>query len=273
MIIEIESLNDYWDFIDEVSGDPNFSDPHYIYNKNNLLDACHRSDEKVFAVFKENKAIGLFVFLILMNEKYIEMIIGLSKSSIAYSEMLNYLEEEYKEFQMDFVFNPKNYILRQILNEKKARIDTEQIKLNLVKDDILYEMNVNIQEYTPQYEHKYLVLHTKDTYWTGEKVLKATNMFRVLLAIKNDEVIGYLDITYSFDENEPYDLYVKKEYQWSGYERALLAEAVRLNRPHGMMTLIDVDDVERVELFKSMGFVQMENQNSVYATYKSSLQR
>ena len=47
------------------------------------------------------------------------------------------------------------------------------------------------------YRAQYLALHTGDRYWTGEKVLAAPEIFRVLLAIEDGEAAGYIDLTHN----------------------------------------------------------------------------
>ena len=54
------------------------------------------------------------------------MLIGLSRDRDAYSEMLTYIEEQYQNYKMDFVLNPQNIILCNLLKTKNARFDTEQ---------------------------------------------------------------------------------------------------------------------------------------------------
>ena len=101
--------------------------------------------------------------------------------------------------------------------------------------------------------------------WTAEKVIDAQDRFRIILAIENDEVVGYIDITYQYDENEPYDIFVKEEHRGSGYEEAMLAKAIELNKPRGMMLLIDVDRFSEITMYESLGFVKAEKENSITA--------
>ena len=54
---------------------------------------------------------------------------------------------------------------------------------------------------------EYCVIHGKDMYWTGEKIAAAPEKFRTFLAINQGRVVGYLDVTHCFEENEPYDIY------------------------------------------------------------------
>ena len=131
-----------------------------------------------------------------------------------------------------------------------------------------YTTDCQIELFSQEFEKQYLSLHNKDTYWTGEKVLNATGTFRVLLAIKDQQVIGYLDITYGREENEIYDLYVMKECADEGYEQALLGEAIRLNKPNGIMVVVAVDAKELV-YYATLGFEKLEGGNNLYATYKS----
>jgi len=116
--------------------------------------------------------------------------------------------------------------------------------------------------YTDGFRKQCLLKHSKNTYWVGEKVLEAQNQLRVLLAIKNNKVIGYLDITYCFEENEPYDLYEDDGY-FNNVKRDLLIKAIELNPNKKIMVLVDADDRETVELYKSVGFAVARNRNSL----------
>ena len=50
-----------------------------------------------------------------------------------------------------------------------------------------------------------------------------------------------------------------------GYELALLANAIELNKPNKIMVVVDVDNKEEVELYTAAGFVKLEGQNSITA--------
>ena len=50
-----------------------------------------------------------------------------------------------------------------------------------------------------------------------------------------------------------------------GYELALLANAIELNRPNQMMVVVDVDNREEVDLYTAAGFVKLEGHNSMTA--------
>lgn len=68
-----------------------------------------------------------------------------------------------------------------------------------------------------------------------------------------------------YKENEPTDLFVLEDYRAIGYERKLLAKALELNQPNGMMILLDVNDEHAITLFESMGFAKAQGQNNLTA--------
>ena len=122
-----------------------------------------------------------------------------------------------------------------------------------------------VELYAPEYQEQYLSIHHQETYWTGEKILSATDQFRVFLAIHEGRVVGYLDVTYCFEQNEPYDLFVLEKYRGMGYGRKLLAQALKRNGPKGMMAMVDVEAVAAIRLFESVGFQRAKQENNITA--------
>jgi ribosomal protein S18 acetylase RimI-like enzyme len=150
---------------------------------------------------------------------------------------------------------------------KGAKFETEQQKMQQKKalPDISTEC---IELLSEQWEDQYCMLHRKETYWTAERILTAQARFRVLLAIRDGQVQGYLDVTRCYEENEIYDLFVKPESAQQGYGPAMLVKAAELNRPHQMMVLVDVDAEEEIQLYTEAGFEVCEGYNSVLASYQ-----
>ena len=60
-------------------------------------------------------------------------------------------------------------------------------------------------------------------------------------------------------------MYVKPEALHQGYELALLANAIELNKPNKIMVVVDANNKEEVELYTAAGFVKLEGQNSITA--------
>lgn len=194
------------------------------------------------------------------------MLVGLSRSREAYAEMLSYLKENYKGYQADFVYNPGNTLLSGLLRDEKAELDAEQQKMVLERE-IRHESCHQIELYSSKYRKQYISMHSEEGYWTADKVIEARDRFRILLAIENDEVVGYLDITYKYDENEPYDIFVKEQYRGRGYGKAMLARAIELNKPKGMMVLTETDNIAAIALFESLGFRRRPGGNSITAWF------
>ena len=81
------------------------------------------------------------------------------------------------------------------------------------------------------------------------------------------KLLGYRDVTYGCDINEPYDLLVRPGLPFRKYAVPLLAEAVRRNGPNRMMALVYTDAAEEIAAYAASGFEKVEGQNSVYASY------
>lgn len=267
MIRIIKSYDECRDFASSFQGDPNFSDPMLSDEEQvqcNLIKAINRTDRYVLGVYQDTTMIGLFTFLVLRDEHYIEMLVGLSRNKEAYLEVLHYLEQCYPGYSVDFVFNPGNYLLKELLNLRNAEYEPEQQKM-VLGTPVLGIDTTGVELFSEQYTEQYCTLHNKDMYWTGEKVVQAKDRFRTFLAIHDNKVIGYMDVTYTFKENEPFDLFVLEEYRRKGYGRKLLAKALEMNQPNGMMLLVDADNDPAIRLYESMGFTKVQGQNNLTA--------
>lgn len=266
MIYRIDSLEEYEDFISAVSKDSRLSDPHFAYDKGNLYDALKKKNRPVFASRQGDTVTGIFVWTVIDEDRYVEMLIGLVQTEAAMHEMLDYMEEHYSGYQADFVINPRNNIIRSVLNEKKAVFDTEQQRM-FHNGSQSYACSGCVEEYSPKWKEAYCSMHDADTYWTAEKVLSRLDIFRVLVAIEEGELAGYLDVTRCFDTNEPYSLHVKPGKENTGCEKALLESALAYNVPKTMMVLVDAGNPDEIRLYESVGFETVNGQNSILATY------
>ena len=132
MIQKLKSLDSCMDFIMDVNRDPEFSDPMLVTDEQwrlNLLRSVERTDEDVLGVYRDGTLIGFFVFVVSAEDRNLEMTVGLSRCAEAYEEVLDYLPVNYPGYQADFVFNPKNYLLKELLEQKGADFDPEQQKM------------------------------------------------------------------------------------------------------------------------------------------------
>lgn len=264
MIQEIYSFDEYEGFINELNEHPQYLDPHFTYDKNNLYCSLKSKDKHAFVVLENGITKGLFVFIILPSDRYVEMLIGFTKVEEAFIEMFDYMENNYCGYQMDFVFNPLNTAIFGPLKLKGAIFEPEQMKM--IQDRSLPIVSTNnIEQLSDKWMKQYCDIHDTDAYWTGERIVSCLDIFRVFLVVKDGQVLGYLDVQSCYDINEIYALYVKPEASSQGYELSLLTKAIELNKPNQMMVVVDVDNKEEVELYTAAGFVKLEGQNSITA--------
>ena len=269
MVKVLTSVAEYMDFANEINRDPDFSDPMLISEeqmRNHLLNAPTRQDCQVLGVFDGETMTGLFVFLVLEDESYLEMLVGLSRSLTACEEMLAWLKEHYQGWQADFVYNPGNRLLHGVLEQERAEFEPEVQKM-VLKRNVPYESGHQIELYSEQYREGYRAIHDDDDgrYWTADKVIAAPERFRIILAVEQGEVVGYIDITHKYEENEPYDVFVKESHRRKGYARAMLARAIELNRPKELMVLVEANNAAEIALYESMGFDEVEGEGNITA--------
>ncbi len=268
----IHSCEECMSFVKSFSGDPHFSDPMLTDEEqlqSNLLKAISRpEDHLVIGAYFADEMVGFFSFLILREESYAEMLVGLSRDQNVYREMFAYLMENLSSYDVDFIFNANNQILKNILNEKGASFEPEQQKM-VFSGDIPSVSTDGVVPYSERYAEQYFAIHNREMYWTGERVVAATDRFRTLLAIQADKVIGYIDVTHCFAENEPFDLFVLPAYRRKGFGKKLVVKALELNRPNGMMLLADADNVAAIKLYESAGFIKANTPNSLTAHWKA----
>ena len=271
MIKSVTTINEYDGFINSFLDNSEFSDPHLtarIEAGENLQDMLARNDHHCFVTENNVGITGLFILLIIPEEKYLEMLIGITRDGSAVEELLSFIEKNYPGYEADFVFNPRNHLIRNSLEKRDVDFDKEQLKM-VYTHKMLRCDTTNVELLSERYTDQYLEMHSKDGYWTGEKVLKATDRFKTFVSLEDGIVTGYIDVTHCFAENEPYDVLVKEEYRRKGYGRKLLAKALQENEPKDMMLLVDNDNMPAINLYESMGFIKKENGNLLTAYWKT----
>ena len=263
MIKKIASLKEYELFIESFLNDPDHSDPHLLARKEageDIEDMVIKKDHVCLGVIRGSELIGLFELLILPEEKYLEMLMGITRDPAAVEELLDYLQTGYGGYLADFVFNPRNQLLKNALLKRSALFDIEQQKM-VFTHKIPDCDTEGVRLLSPEFSKQYCEMHNMDMYWTGEKVMGAPDRFKTYITVEDGTVTGYLDVTHCFEENEPYDLLVKPEYRRQGNGRKLLAKALLDNEPKDMMLLVEIDNTPAINLYESLGFEKKENAN------------
>ena len=269
MIERLTSYDGCAGFIAGFFGDPEYSDPMLSSEEQvevNLKKAFGRPDDRVWGVTREGVMTGLFVFLVLDDERYMEMLVGLSREDGAYAELADFLEKEYAGYQADFVFNPENRKLASMLKKRGAHFDTEQQKMVLTRDAGAADTD-GVELCPEEYRGQYVDIHSKDVYWTGDRVLEEPEKFSAFVAVENGEVIGYIDVTKIHEENEIFDFLVRESFRRKGWGRKLLSKAIEANRPKGLMLTVDIDNFPAIALYDSAGFTKVPGANSITANW------
>lgn len=270
MIKSVTTINEYDGFINSFLDNSEFSDPHLtarIEAGEKLDDMIAKKDHYCFITESNDGISGLFILLIIPEEKYLEMLIGITRDESAVEELLSFIVKNYPGYEADFVFNPRNHLIKDCLAKRGANFDKEQLKMIYTHKMPECETPC-IEPLSAEYTDQYIDMHSKDVYWTGEKVIKASDRFKTFVAIEDGTVTGYIDVTHCFAENEPYDILVKEEYRRKGYGRQLLVKTLQENEPKDMMLLVDFDNEPAINLYESLGFIKKESGNLLTAYWK-----
>ena len=158
MLKDLHTLSPYLDFIHACSADPDYRDPMLLTEQQlhrNLLDAPENPNTRVLGTFENDTVTGVFALLVLEDEKYLELLAGLSRSAAAYDELLAHLKSAYPGYQADFVYNPRNRLLQAALEALDAKFDPEQQKL-VLRRTVPYVPDARIVPYRPEYRAQYL---------------------------------------------------------------------------------------------------------------------
>ena len=270
MIKIITNENDILSFIIPFINDDNFSNPllkDIEQIKYNLIKPIYNDVDFVLGVYDYDELIGVFSFIVENEEKYMELLLAYSKNINAYLEVMIYLTSKYKDYNCDFLINPNNYLFKEVLSKYDSVFEPVQYYMEL-EYIVNYSHNKNIIFYDEKYKDEYCLIHEKDMYWTGEKVVEAKDRFKILLALENNKVVGYIDYTYMYMNNEPYSIFVLEDYRNKGYGKALLFEAIKSNLPKNMSLRVDCDNYSAIHLYKQLGFVLDDSNSSILVKVK-----
>ena len=222
------------------------------------LEKTIRHDDDFVLVAKEKDVIcGVFSFFVEHQNNYLEMTYAFCNNKAAYDALITYLTHSFKNYQLDVVIKSENPLLEQALKQLGGVFYPVQIKMVLTEFNE-YNHSLKVVEYDASYRKQYLALHSTDVYWTGERVLDNLNIFKVFLALSDNSVVGYIDTTYTHQENEPYDFFVREQDRNKGYGKALVNAMVKATYPNNIFVFVDIDNLPAIHVFSSLGFVQTQ---------------
>ncbi len=266
-IEKITDLEPWMGFIKEINSEPRFANPTIatpeMYERK-VIRAVDDPGRLVLGILEDGIQQGLFVFSILKDDRYVEMLAGFSRSGEAYEAMAEYLLEHFPGFEADFVFNPANDLLTELLKRRGAEIDPEQQYMKLTGNPPAVDTE-GIELLSEPWQEEYIALHNKDMYWTGERIAEEPDFYRVFVAVEDQRVVGYIDVTWPKNPNYVWDILVAEECRGKGWGRKLLAKAIEMNESGGMELDVNTDNVPAIRLYESMGFTKTEGRNTVSA--------
>ncbi len=269
-VTKVTDIHKYQDFINSFAGDGEYGYPYMAdeAETGKMVRGMLSRKDRFCVVTEDDQGVnGLYIFMIIPEEKYLEMLMEITREESSVDGLLSFLEKNYPGYEVYFVFNPLNHLIRAGLEKRGAEFWAEQ-------SEMVYTHNMpecetaSVEALSADYIDQYLKMHSTDFYWTGEKIINAPDRFKTFIAVEDGIVTGYIDVSYGDSENEPYDILVKEEYRQKGYGKQLLAKALKENEPAGMILMVDIDNVPALNLYKSLGFVKKEHRDNLTAFRK-----
>ena len=95
-VTNVTDALEYQDFINSFIEDKNYSDPHLtarIEAGESLDDMIAKKDHHCFVTDDRGEITGLYILLIIAEEKYLEMLIGITRKGSSVEELLSFLEK------------------------------------------------------------------------------------------------------------------------------------------------------------------------------------
>lgn len=265
--VMIQTITEYAaaaEFVCELVHDECFSTPFCD------LASVERTFEKencvVLGAYQEDRLVGVFSFLVIAEEKYLESMFLYTRQEDACRELMEYLRANYPAFDVWFVLNPKNQIFRGLLEQKKAYFYTEQRYMEYAGErpaDI-----ASVIPYEDAYRDAYIALHNSSGYWTGEKMLEALDRFAIFLYVKDSKLAGYVDVSTGDGTNEIFDVLVEPCYRNQGIGKALMSKAIFANGSNRLVLTVDIDNAPAIHVYEQLGFVEIPANNVLTVKWK-----
>ena len=261
MIKRLNDISECFAWMNELIGDASFSTP--FCDKERIMSVSRKDGSLLFGAYEGESLTGVFCLMVLDGERYIETLFLYTREERAYEELLAFLSKEYPGYEMWFVFNPRNPILRAWLPKKNAFFYEEQryMEYRGTPEEDAGEVIC----YDDRYRDEYLRIHSKEGYWDGEKVLERKDEFHIFLCIKDDRPVGYIDLSRGTDTNEIMDIRVLPEYRNRGIGALLLKKAIFVNRDNRLVLTVDTDNAPANHLYEKLGFRELPMNNIITA--------
>jgi len=230
--------------------------------KQNLLSGFDHPQDFVLGCEESGTLTGVFSLMAEPGEGYLEMMLALSEEEEACTQALAFLRQHASGMTLDCVIHPSSWSMYDAFRKIGGQWEPVQQKLRLMQPAPV-ESAYLIQPCGEAHRTAYAAMHTTDCYWTAQRVLAAPDRFIAYVALLEGQMVGYLDVTKGFAENEVYDWQVQEKYRNRGIGAALLSEAVRLNGDCSMVLLCGEDEKAALKAARKVGFAAVEGAQSI----------
>lgn len=261
MIRKIQNITPFSRWMRDFICDESFSTP--FCDENRVLSVSGRADSLLLGAYAGDTLIGIFCLMVLDREKYIETLFLYTKEKRAYEQLLAYLSDTYRGYEMWFVYNPKNPILTAYLSEKQAFFYKEQRYMEYMGAG--GEDTDEVIPYCDLYKESYLRIHSEEGYWDGEKTLEKREDFYIFLCIRNNSLVGYIDLSKGNGTSEVMDIRVLPEYRNQGIGGLLLKKTIFMSIGNPLVLTVDIDNFPAIHLYEKTGFREIPMNNVMTA--------
>lgn len=203
--------------------------------------------ELILGGFQGDRLASAFAFIIDSENRYYEAVWTLTEDTDAVAKAAHYLKENYPNFAGDWVINPQNTAVITALESLDAE-NYDTSRGYLMDEPTESAALDNILPLEEKYHAEYIALHSKDVYWTAERVI-GSERFATWVALEDGHVAGYIDLFRDPDMSEVYD--------WQAPNIELKTSLMRTAVSHAnspVFIMMDDSEAENAEILRKLGF-------------------
>lgn len=203
--------------------------------------------ELILGDFQGDSLKSAFAFIVDSENRYYEAVWVLSEDAAAVAETVRHLKVNYPDFAGDWVINPQNTAVTATLESLGA--ENYGTSRGYLFDGPIAPVTVdNILPLEEKHHTEYAKMHSKDVYWTAERVI-GSGRFATWVALAGGHVVGYIDLFRDHDMSEVYD--------WQATSSELKASLMRTAVSHAkspVLIMSDDSEAENAEILRNIGF-------------------
>lgn len=243
-----------------------------------FLKAVRHKDDKVLACYENGEVVGVLNLLVESRDNYLQSnggIFAKEDFNFAATQFINYLKNNYNNYEMYFGYPLENEDAISFLNAINAKLVESSLSMELKKDDFVRSSAYNdvIILEKDRYD-EYAAFHDKynpDIYWNSKRIFDCLDLWKIFIMIKKQKIVGGIFIRTSEDKQAAiFGISIDKEYEHQGIELKLLSESVYYIFTQGkekILYFVAEDASDELDATLKIGFKQIDN----YRCYKLNL--